>query len=128
MSKDILEGAEIPVSSQLWCATCTVVGLEAHVIRTQTYTCSYVHILCYTHTHTYTRSPWRIIDDCGAAFAMGCIGGGVFSFWKGYRNSPVVCVCVHVRVYNAYVCVNSLGPIKSSEKKQKPYHVIMYNA
>jgi len=36
-------------------------------------------------------SPWRIVEDCGAAFAMGCIGGGVFSFWKGYRNSPVVC-------------------------------------
>lgn len=32
--------------------------------------------------------PWRILEDCGAAFAMGCIGGGLFSFWKGYRNSP----------------------------------------
>lgn len=37
------------------------------------------------------NSPWRIVEDCGAAFAMGCIGGGVFSFYKGYRNSPVVC-------------------------------------
>ncbi|CAI8041259.1 Mitochondrial import inner membrane translocase subunit Tim17-A [Geodia barretti] len=33
--------------------------------------------------------PWRIMEDCGAAFAMGCIGGGIFSFWKGYRNSPM---------------------------------------
>ncbi|XP_064400515.1 mitochondrial import inner membrane translocase subunit Tim17-B-like [Halichondria panicea] len=32
--------------------------------------------------------PWRILEDCGAAFVMGCIGGGVFSYWKGYRNSP----------------------------------------
>ena len=35
-------------------------------------------------------SPWRILEDCGAAFVMGCIGGGVFSYWKGYRNSPPV--------------------------------------
>ena len=52
-------------------------------------------------------SPWRIMEDCGAAFAMGCIGGGVFSFWKGYRNSPVVCVCVCecVCVGGGYICV-----------------------
>lgn len=41
-------------------------------------------------TPSLPLSPWRIMEDCGAAFAMGCIGGGVFSFWKGYRNSPVV--------------------------------------
>eukprot|EP00112_Aurelia_sp_Birch-Aquarium-sp1_P006086 Seg1680.12 transcript_id=Seg1680.12/GoldUCD/mRNA.D3Y31 product="Mitochondrial import inner membrane translocase subunit Tim17-B" protein_id=Seg1680.12/GoldUCD/D3Y31 len=33
-------------------------------------------------------SPYRIVDDCGGAFAMGAIGGGLFSFIKGWRNSP----------------------------------------
>ena len=35
-------------------------------------------------------SPYRIVDDCGGAFAMGAIGGGIFSFMKGWRNSPKV--------------------------------------
>ena len=54
----------------------------------------------------YPHSPWRIIEDCGAAFVMGCIGGGLFSFWKGYRNSPVVsrkrllcCACSYIHMY-----------------------------
>ncbi|KAK2184981.1 hypothetical protein NP493_248g00021 [Ridgeia piscesae] len=33
-------------------------------------------------------SPWRIVDDCGGAFAMGAIGGGVFHSIKGFRNAP----------------------------------------
>ena len=32
--------------------------------------------------------PWRIIEDCGAAFAMGTIGGSIFHGIKGYRNAP----------------------------------------
>lgn len=38
----------------------------------------------------YSREPcpWRIVDDCGGAFAMGCIGGGVFQAIKGFRNAP----------------------------------------
>lgn len=32
--------------------------------------------------------PYRIVDDCGGAFAMGCIGGGVFQAIKGFRNAP----------------------------------------
>ena len=47
-----------------------------------------------TFTHSLISSlssPWRIVEDCGAAFAMGCIGGGVFSFYKGFKNSPKVC-------------------------------------
>ena len=36
------------------------------------------------------RSPWRIVDDCGGAFTMGTIGGGIFQAIKGFRNSPVV--------------------------------------
>ena len=35
-------------------------------------------------------SPYRIVDDCGGAFMMGAIGGGIFSFVKGWRNSPAV--------------------------------------
>ncbi|CAJ0922578.1 unnamed protein product [Ranitomeya imitator] len=34
-------------------------------------------------------SPWRIVDDCGGAFTMGLIGGGVFQSIKGFRNAPV---------------------------------------
>ncbi|KAH0628885.1 hypothetical protein JD844_010497 [Phrynosoma platyrhinos] len=34
-------------------------------------------------------SPWRIVDDCGGAFTMGMIGGGVFQAVKGFRNAPV---------------------------------------
>ncbi|PIO38095.1 hypothetical protein AB205_0123880 [Aquarana catesbeiana] len=33
--------------------------------------------------------PWRIVDDCGGAFTMGIIGGGVFQAIKGFRNAPV---------------------------------------
>ncbi|XP_067408485.1 mitochondrial import inner membrane translocase subunit Tim17-B isoform X1 [Emydura macquarii macquarii] len=33
--------------------------------------------------------PWRIVDDCGGAFTMGMIGGGVFQAIKGFRNAPV---------------------------------------
>lgn len=38
----------------------------------------------------YSREPcpWRIVDDCGGAFTMGCIGGAVFQSVKGFRNAP----------------------------------------
>ncbi|CDQ80918.1 mitochondrial import inner membrane translocase subunit Tim17-A-like [Oncorhynchus nerka] len=38
----------------------------------------------------YAREPcpWRIVDDCGGAFTMGAIGGGIFQAVKGFRNSP----------------------------------------
>uniref|UniRef100_UPI00358FE511 mitochondrial import inner membrane translocase subunit Tim17-B n=1 Tax=Myxine glutinosa TaxID=7769 RepID=UPI00358FE511 len=32
--------------------------------------------------------PWRIVDDCGGAFTMGAIGGGIFQAIKGFRNAP----------------------------------------
>uniref|UniRef100_A0A8C8EM43 Mitochondrial import inner membrane translocase subunit Tim17-B n=2 Tax=Oncorhynchus TaxID=8016 RepID=A0A8C8EM43_ONCTS len=35
------------------------------------------------------KVPWRIVDDCGGAFTMGTIGGGVFQSIKGFRNAPV---------------------------------------
>ncbi|KAI6654199.1 Mitochondrial import inner membrane translocase subunit tim17 [Oopsacas minuta] len=31
--------------------------------------------------------PWRIVDDAGGGFAIGAIGGGIFSFYKGIRFS-----------------------------------------
>ena len=55
-------------------------------------TCSYL-ILSIKLFHIFSIdsfSPYRIVDDCGAAFAMGAIGGGLFSFVKGWRNAPVV--------------------------------------
>lgn len=33
-------------------------------------------------------SPWRILDDCGGAFAMGSIGGSIFQAVKGFKNAP----------------------------------------
>ncbi|XP_028309357.1 mitochondrial import inner membrane translocase subunit Tim17-B-like [Gouania willdenowi] len=32
--------------------------------------------------------PWRIVDECGGAFALGAIGGGVFHAVSGFRNAP----------------------------------------
>ncbi|XP_039630934.1 mitochondrial import inner membrane translocase subunit Tim17-B isoform X2 [Polypterus senegalus] len=39
----------------------------------------------------YAREPcpWRIVDDCGGAFTMGAIGGGIFQSVKGFRNAPI---------------------------------------
>uniref|UniRef100_A0A673A7H3 Translocase of inner mitochondrial membrane 17 homolog A (yeast) n=1 Tax=Sphaeramia orbicularis TaxID=375764 RepID=A0A673A7H3_9TELE len=36
----------------------------------------------------HSSSPWRIVDDCGGAFTMGAIGGGIFQAVKGFRNAP----------------------------------------
>ncbi|VDD80149.1 unnamed protein product [Mesocestoides corti] len=38
--------------------------------------------------HSHCFSPFRIVSDCGAAFAMGTIGGGLIHAYKGYRNAP----------------------------------------
>ena len=32
----------------------------------------------------------RVVNDCGNAFAMGLVGGGVWHFVKGVRNTPSV--------------------------------------
>ncbi|OLY79449.1 Mitochondrial import inner membrane translocase subunit tim17 [Smittium mucronatum] len=32
--------------------------------------------------------PWVILNDAGGAFCMGAIGGGIWNFIKGSRNSP----------------------------------------
>lgn len=38
----------------------------------------------------YAREPcpWRIVDDCGGAFTMGALGGGLFQAVRGFRNAP----------------------------------------
>lgn len=41
-----------------------------------------------THFKCFSFSPWRIVDDCGGAFTMGAIGGGIFQAVKGFRNAP----------------------------------------
>lgn len=35
-----------------------------------------------------TPCPDKILDDCGGAYCMGLVGGGVWHFFKGMRNSP----------------------------------------
>lgn len=45
---------------------------------------------CSISIFVFLFSPWRIVDDCGGAFTMGAIGGGIFQAIKGFRNSPVV--------------------------------------
>jgi import inner membrane translocase subunit TIM17 len=32
--------------------------------------------------------PGRIMDDLGGAFSMGCVGGSIFYFFKGFYNAP----------------------------------------
>lgn len=44
-------------------------------------------LLSVPHMTLFCR-PWRIVDDCGGAFTMGAIGGGIFQAVKGFRNSP----------------------------------------
>lgn len=58
----------------------------------------------------YTREPcpWRIVDDCGGAFTMGLIGGGVFQSIKGFRNAPsginkrLVSFCYFIDIIHVY--------------------------
>jgi import inner membrane translocase subunit TIM17 len=35
-----------------------------------------------------TPCPDRFLDDCGGAFAMGCIGGGAWFGVRGMRDAP----------------------------------------
>ncbi|KAK0444283.1 mitochondrial import inner membrane translocase subunit Tim17/22 [Desarmillaria tabescens] len=38
--------------------------------------------------HSRDPCPWVILNDLGAAFAMGAVGGGIWYSIKGARNSP----------------------------------------
>lgn len=50
----------------------------------------FMYYYCFYHHDLLFFSPWRIVDDCGGAFTMGAIGGGIFQAVKGFRNSPSV--------------------------------------
>jgi len=56
----------------------------------------------------YAREPcpYRIVDDCGGAFAMGAIGGGLFSLIKGWRNAPI-----GARVQGSIAAVKTRAPV-----------------
>ncbi|KAI8063876.1 mitochondrial inner membrane translocase subunit Tim17/Tim22/Tim23/peroxisomal protein PMP24 [Gongronella butleri] len=38
--------------------------------------------------HSRDPCPWVIVNDLGAAFVMGAVGGGVWHSVKGAKNSP----------------------------------------
>lgn len=38
--------------------------------------------------HGREPCPDRILDDMGGAFGMGAVGGGLWHFFKGLKNSP----------------------------------------
>ena len=42
------------------------------------------------HLNLMKLSPWVILNDFGAAFSMGAVGGGIWHGIKGARNSPRV--------------------------------------
>lgn len=47
----------------------------------------------------YLFSPWRIVDDCGGAFALGAIGGTLFHSIKGFRHAPsvrIICIILSI--------------------------------
>uniref|UniRef100_A0A672ZHY7 Translocase of inner mitochondrial membrane 17 homolog B (yeast) n=1 Tax=Sphaeramia orbicularis TaxID=375764 RepID=A0A672ZHY7_9TELE len=62
---------------------------KRHSLTNVHFSLSYHKISClYIVFIMYSCSPWRIVDDCGGAFTMGAIGGGVFQAIKGFRNAP----------------------------------------
>ena len=52
--------------------------------------------------------PYRIVDDAGGGFAIGAIGGGLFSFYKGLRISPPG---VQNRVWSGLQAMKARGPV-----------------
>lgn len=38
--------------------------------------------------HSRDPCPYVIVSDCGGAFGVGAVGGGLWYFFKGLRNSP----------------------------------------
>ncbi|KAJ8673607.1 hypothetical protein QAD02_004869 [Eretmocerus hayati] len=58
----------------------------------------------------YAREPcpWRIIDDCGGAFTMGAIGGGIFQSIKGFRNAPSG---LNKRLFGSLMAIKQRSPI-----------------
>ena len=54
--------------------------------------CSSYFSLSVSLLLNFLRSPYRILDDAGGAFAMGAIGGSIFAGVKGHRNAPPVSI------------------------------------
>uniref|UniRef100_A0A915KGE1 Uncharacterized protein n=1 Tax=Romanomermis culicivorax TaxID=13658 RepID=A0A915KGE1_ROMCU len=57
----------------------------------------------------YNREPcpWRIVDDCGGAFAMGCVGGSLFhAVRQGYKAPKGI----SSRLSDALVGLRTGGP------------------
>lgn len=50
--------------------------------------------------------PYRIVDDLGGGFAMGCVGGAIFHFFKGAYNSPK-----SERFYGGIMMLKKRGPL-----------------
>ncbi len=50
--------------------------------------------------------PWRIVDDIGGAFSMGCVGGGVFHLIRGSWNAPS-----NARMVGALNAISARSPI-----------------
>ncbi|GBC00330.1 hypothetical protein RclHR1_03810019 [Rhizophagus clarus] len=50
--------------------------------------------------------PWVILNDTGGAFAMGAIGGGIWHFVKGAKNSPR-----GERIIGAITAVKARSPV-----------------
>ena len=50
--------------------------------------------------------PFRIYEDVGSAFLLGSLGGGVWHFFKGWRNSPR-----HARFAGALTAVRMRAPV-----------------
>ncbi|KAG9301317.1 hypothetical protein G9A89_004069 [Geosiphon pyriformis] len=56
----------------------------------------------------FTRDPcpWVILNDTGAAFAMGAMGGGIWHMVKGAKNSPR-----GERILGAITAVKARAPV-----------------
>ncbi len=50
--------------------------------------------------------PWRIIDDIGGAFSMGCVCGGAFHLIRGSWNAPT-----NARMVGALNAISARSPI-----------------
>ena len=50
--------------------------------------------------------PWRIVDDIGGAFSMGCVGGGAFHLIRGSWNAPS-----NSRMVGALNAISARSPI-----------------
>ncbi|KAL1242879.1 Mitochondrial import inner membrane translocase subunit Tim17-B [Trichinella spiralis] len=58
----------------------------------------------------YAREPcpWRIVDDCGGAFSMGLVGGGIFHYIRGVKHSPTG---FSKRLMNGFTMLKERAPI-----------------